>query len=450
MSRARHYDEVKVTTIVCKLECDCCSDSSCRGTRFHVQKTSPSPEELRPDHPGSLAALTVAMAVAVAHASFSRLHHRHPSGQGETTSTWGGTEGAADGDTSAAAVGEHKAGEEILATPFSPRYLKVREKAAEGEHRSLPIIVGAKKKLFFGTIYQDLVDMPLRTLLLTSLLSLFTITACFAFVNGVLIPSESFSPPKHSSVDILLYSVGFVTTFGQANITPVGVDALLAGNLQALFMEIMLVFVTGVVFTRLSRPRLELSMSSRIIFGCGYAPGLSKNEKVVVCRVFFHHPKDSLIDCRYVLTFTRRIHDTMHGEMYFKTSTLALVKSEQPKLFIGTEIVHVINEESPLAGWSSDDFKKSHGTFQVTIFATEASTMQPMVFSRRYEALPRVSVEHDISHFKKAGQIVFGGRFHPCGRVDPSLKKYVIDVSLIDVTIGSTAGTPVVADKKHT
>ncbi len=194
-----------------------------------------------------------------------------------------------------------------------------------------------------------------------------------------------------SSVDatcLLWYSVATTTTLGDAPCTPDGGRALTLANIHAMVVQLALVYVTGVVFTRMSKPGLHIAISKILLIDFD-------DENIGRClktRIFFDTPGAQLIDVKFSLSYTRRLTPT-----FMKTSLLSLTRSEASLLRIGTEITHPITssdnesgayqvgeEDSPLVGETIESLEEKGARFTLTVIGTEESTMQTCFFSRSF------------------------------------------------------------------
>ena len=265
-----------------------------------------------------------------------------------------------------------------------------------------------KSKVLFGSLFQNLVDMPLMKMCAS--LSVFTATAVVAFACVYYVfAREQFEPPNATFEVLLLYSLSITTTLGDSPAQPKEMRAYLLANAHAFAVQMLLVYISGVVFTRLTLPSISMTLSKRILFGAIDDQG-NDGQRVLLMRLFFDDFDHELIDVKFQVTFYR-----MHTPTFHKSSVLNLVRDETPVLRIGTQIAHILDEDSP-ANMPFEELVKKNARFLVTVLGTEKSTMQTVFFKQMYEMKPDLDYAAPIClKDGESGQIVdasSGLKFH--------------------------------------
>jgi hypothetical protein len=251
------------------------------------------------------------------------------------------------------------------------------------------------KQSVLSSTFQYLVEVPVLQSATVMVGALFVIVLAFWAAYWTLAESDftrgDAPMTTGTGVDaacLLWYSISTTTTLGEAPCTPEGHLALFLANLHAIVVQLALVYVTGVVFTRMSKPGLKLTISKILLIDF-------HDENFGRClktRLFFDTPGTRLIDVRFGLSYTRRMTPT-----FVKTSLLSLTRSEAPLLQIGTEITHPIasfdnvnaagvneQDKSPLAGETMTSLEEKGARFTLTVIGTEEATMQTCFFSRSF------------------------------------------------------------------
>ena len=207
----------------------------------------------------------------------------------------------------------------------------IREGAPVADRRPPYRISGQRHRPpVFGAPFKALLDIsPLS--LVAVIAAVLAVTAClftgvYMCLPGPLAGGDGRA--RDGWLDMFLFSLSVTTTLGRSPAAPQGTAALLAANLHALLVQVLLVFVTGVVFTRLSRPAMTMSIATRAILGAH-----GEEVPTLTTRFFFDKVTDSLMDVRFQLTFFH-----MHTPTFHKTMDLHLVRSETPILRIGTQV----------------------------------------------------------------------------------------------------------------
>lgn len=182
--------------------------------------------------------------------------------------------------------------------------------------------------------FQNLVQWAWWKTGLVFVLVLATLTFGFAGIYDALgpfpCPTDANASAVSSFPDMLLYSTSITSTLLQARCIPLSSDeAMVVANFHGWAMLLITVFLTGVVFTRMAKPGMSVTMSNKMLFRFNdniHGPTL-------VCRIFFDKAEYSLIDAKFNIMFTRKIRKN-----FLKTDLLELVRPEAPLLVVGTNI----------------------------------------------------------------------------------------------------------------
>lgn len=256
-----------------------------------------------------------------------------------------------------------------------------------------------------GSAFQSLVDLPAAQsagIMLAALVAI--VLVFFAAYAGPL--RSSFSKGgREADADaacLLWYSVGLTTTLADAPCSPTDGAALLVANLHAIIVQLALVYVTGVVFTRMSKPGLTMTLADKILFN-------DDDEhlgRVLKTRLFFNGIGDQLIDVSFELMFVRKLTPT-----FMKSDNLALTRCSAPLLKIGTQITHRITQEgdgSPLYGETMASLEERNAKFVLTVLGTELSTMQTVFFSQSYAVRDGTVVDGERFTYRNMGEMQEG------------------------------------------
>lgn len=342
------------------------------------------------------------MPASVAHHAAAHAQHLHHRRRNRTASQ----------DSSTDAPGFAFADREKAAAPSADsaphQSLTVRRNARWG-----PPYVNLPARSVFSSLYQLLVDLPaLQSItIMSGMVGAFTLV--FGFMYAYLLPTSFARTDDSASSDLktsdfMLYSLGVTTTLGEATCAPTrGTLGLAVANFQAVCVQLLLVFVTGVVFQRLSKPGLHMTLCRAMIFH-------DNNEhfgKCLTTRLLFDGPEDELIDVRITVTYVRHMTPT-----FIKSSVLKLVREDVPLLRVGTAVIHPIDDEdepSPLAGETLETLKKRKAQFLLTVTGMERSTMQTVMFTRSYNLPSHDSPEETLAETENdaAGVVLDGTKF---------------------------------------
>ncbi|GAQ87617.1 hypothetical protein KFL_003650080 [Klebsormidium nitens] len=186
-------------------------------------------------------------------------------------------------------------------------------------------------------------------------------------------------------LEVYLYSLSLSTTFGASRIDARSPFCLLVANINTLVAQLMFVFLSGAVFQRLSQPSQPVRIATLAILTDDFFEGegerdssADKKYKILMTRLVLTGPGSNLIDAKLDLVY-RHMMQLPGGSPFMSTHSLKLVRSESSSLRYGMLIRHVINEESPLFGaCSQEQLLAEDANFQLTVMATERSSMQPV------------------------------------------------------------------------
>eukprot|EP00467_Chlorarachnion_reptans_P005914 CAMPEP_0114489046 /NCGR_PEP_ID=MMETSP0109-20121206/1669_1 /TAXON_ID=29199 /ORGANISM="Chlorarachnion reptans, Strain CCCM449" /LENGTH=268 /DNA_ID=CAMNT_0001665509 /DNA_START=423 /DNA_END=1229 /DNA_ORIENTATION=+ len=180
-------------------------------------------------------------------------------------------------------------------------------------------------------------------------------------------------------VDLFFYSLANTSTLGESDVHCVTRFALLLANFQAITVQMVLVFVTGVFFTRLTQVKPDIRASKYIIFS------RFQGRPCLMARYVFNNPKEILVDVRMNLTYKRHVK-IEGGQKFFKYDNLTLMRDEAVRQRVAQSLIHFIDDDSPLKGMNIEDLKNSGAAFDISVFASEAYSMQGVFYVRTYEA----------------------------------------------------------------
>ncbi|GAB5360676.1 hypothetical protein AAMO2058_000647800 [Amorphochlora amoebiformis] len=233
-------------------------------------------------------------------------------------------------------------------------------------------------------LFVDLIRMP--TLTSASVMLAFVVVFVVVFwMSYTLIPgnhfvfSEDVGKGTVGSLDVLFYSLSITTAY-ESPIRPNSKVTLLIGNIQALMVQVLMVFLTGVVFTRLTQSQPDITAASVAILSS------FNGRKCLMARYVFNNPQEVFVDVRMGLTYKRHV-ELQNGSRFFKYDTLSLMRSEAVRVKVSQTIVHFIDNDSPLYNKSLEDLKAEKAVIDLSIFASEAFSMQPVFFVQSYSAV---------------------------------------------------------------
>jgi inward rectifier potassium channel len=236
--------------------------------------------------------------------------------------------------------------------------------------------------------YHTLITMSWSRFLLLVVLSYFCVNTVFA-VLYYLVGKESFGNLQHMSdlqdfIDLYFFSAQTITTVGYGYIYPVGFVASALAATESMIGLLGFALATGVLYGRFSRPKADIVYSKdmvvapyRGITGLMLRLANSKQNELIE------------VEAKVIIAMTSK---ETKGRVFLPL-TLELQKIQF--LPLNWTIVHPIDEQSPIYGFSYDDLVESDVEVIISIKAIN-DTYSQTVYSR-------------ISY--KAHEIVYGAKF---------------------------------------
>jgi inward rectifier potassium channel len=185
--------------------------------------------------------------------------------------------------------------------------------------------------------------------------------ACIYYFVGV----EHLSGMKVGSetekfAEAFFFSAQTFTTVGYGRISPSGFGTSAIAAFEALIGLLSFALATGLLYGRFSKPTAYLKFSGNAII----AP--FKDGTALMLRVS-PFKNTSLTDAEAKLTLGMTVEE--NGKMVNRFFPLQLEYDKVNALTLSWTIVHPITEDSPLYGFTKDDFENNRGEFLIFIKA---------------------------------------------------------------------------------
>jgi inward rectifier potassium channel len=185
------------------------------------------------------------------------------------------------------------------------------------------------------------------------------------------------------------FSSQTLTTVGYGHVAPNGLLTNIVASTESLLGILAFAVVTGLIYGRFSRPKAYIIFSDNMII----AP--YKEGKALMLRVATYK-NNHLTDVDAQLTIALHAKDD-NGQQTTRFYPLPLEISKLSSLALSWTMVHAINEDSPLAHFTEEDFINNRVEVMVNIRAFDDH------FSNTVQQ--RTSYTHQ--------QLVYGARFLP-------------------------------------
>lgn len=201
-------------------------------------------------------------------------------------------------------------------------------------------------------------------------------------------------------IDSFFFSVQTLATIGYGKITPVSLLANSLVTIEALVGLLGLAMVTGLLFSRFSRP------TARVIFS---RIALVTSIDGVPCLIFrmANARQNQIVDARVDVTVLKT-ETTQEGETYRNFYDLKLERERSPLFALTWTVVHPILPSSPLHGMTRDDLLAQHseivvsltgidGTFSQTIHARYSYTTDEILWEGKFADIIYRSEEGNVT-----------------------------------------------------
>ncbi|MBS7787435.1 Inward rectifier potassium channel Irk [Flavobacterium sp. CYK-55] len=186
------------------------------------------------------------------------------------------------------------------------------------------------------------------------------------------------------------FSAQTFTTVGYGHISPNGFLTSALAATEALVGLLSFAIATGLFFGRFSRPRAYLKFSHNALI----AP-YRNNQKALMMRLT-PFKNTHLTNAQAKITLGMIIEE--NEQMVNKFYSLDLELSEVNSLNLSWTLVHPITENSPIFGFSSEDFKSIDGElivyvtafddmYSTTVSASTSYTFDEIVYGAKFEMM---------------------------------------------------------------
>jgi inward rectifier potassium channel len=204
---------------------------------------------------------------------------------------------------------------------------------------------------------------------------------------------------------LFFFSAQTITTLGYGHVYPIGELASTAASVESLLGLLSFAVATGILYGRFSRPRAHILYSDNLLIS-PYREG-----KAIMFRIV-NKKQSELIESEVKVNVTFTNAKTNKREFY----NLKLEIERINFLPYSWTIVHPLNEESPIAEYSFNDFDTLDFEFLV-LFKAINDTVSQNVYSR---------------YSYKAGQMVEHAKFLPLEQTTDKRGRVVIKVNEVN------------------
>ncbi|UFH30671.1 ion channel [Chryseobacterium sp. C-71] len=232
--------------------------------------------------------------------------------------------------------------------------------------------------------------------------------ACIYYLIGVEhLTGIDKSNPLDEFIDVFFFSSQTFTTVGYGRIAPIGFLASLVATFEAFLGLLTFAIATGLFYGRFSRPRAYLRFSDIAVI----AP--FQDVTALMFRLA-PYKNNALTDADVTLSTAIEINEngTTKSNFYRLETQLSKINT----LSLNWTIVHKIDENSPFAGFTAEDFKNTN--------------IEIIVHVRAFDEVFSNTVVQRSSYVSR--EIIYGAKFSPMYYPDEEKDSTVLDLDKIN------------------
>ncbi len=171
-------------------------------------------------------------------------------------------------------------------------------------------------------------------------------------------------------LECFFFSVQTLGTIGYGKISPAAFSSNILVTVEALVGLLSLAVVTGLMFSRFSRP------SARVIFSDVALISSHDGVPSLLFRIA-NERKSQIVDASLQVHLLRN-EQTAEGETYYAFNDLKLERSHSPFFTASWTVVHPIDQHSPLFGQSKEDLVRVEAQIIVSFSGIIETFSQPV------------------------------------------------------------------------
>ena len=243
------------------------------------------------------------------------------------------------------------------------------------------------------SIYHSLLRLKRWKFLLLVFAFYTSINLVFAtlyYLTGVehLVGTETAVTPSQKFLEAFFFSSQSLTTVGYGHVAPTGTMTNAIASFESLVGILVFALVTGIFYGRFSRPRAYLKFSPN------YLVAPYRGGRALMFRLATYK-NNYLTDVEAQLTAA--VHLDEGGKRVTKFYPIKMEISKVTALALSWTIVHPLNEESPMYGFTEEDFRNNRVELVVNIKAFDDH------FSNTVQQRTSFTI----------GEMVYGAKFPP-------------------------------------
>jgi inward rectifier potassium channel len=170
--------------------------------------------------------------------------------------------------------------------------------------------------------------------------------------------------------DAFFFSVQTMATIGYGKLTPDTVYANLLVTVQTVFAMLLLALTTGMMFARFSRP------TARVLFSRNAIIGIYNGQPVLSFRIA-NERKNQILQAEVTISMLRT-EPVLEGGTMRRFYEMKLLRSRTPVFALTFQVLHPIDQDSPLFGLTAADLAAEEAEFVILMTGIDATVSQPI------------------------------------------------------------------------
>lgn len=260
--------------------------------------------------------------------------------------------------------------------PRSPHARKVPKRRAAGGEGGRILRTGAGNIVTHGMPDRSRLDLYHRALTARWPMFFAALAGFFVLLNAFFaaLYSLGHAPIAHQSPDgffgAFFFSVETLATVGYGDMHPQTTYAHVVATFEIFTGMSSIALATGLIFVRFSRPR------ARIIFA-RYAVVRTLDGRPTLMLRAANARQNVILEAKARLRLMR--HETKpEGYSLWRIHDLELIREQHPIFLLGWNIMHVIDEDSPLYGETAETLAACEASLMLMIEGADETTTQTM------------------------------------------------------------------------
>jgi inward rectifier potassium channel len=209
--------------------------------------------------------------------------------------------------------------------------------------------------------------------------------------------------------EIYFFSTQTFTTVGYGRVSPLGDGSGTVAAIEALVGFLSFAILTGLIYGRFARPRAHLAFSDLAVI----APYRGKTGLMFrfVCYKEHHALTDVVVQVNLAMLIEE------NGHTNYKYFELPLERSRVENLPMNWTVVHPIDEQSPLSGFTPEDMKAAdvevyvlvrgfNDIYANTVLQRTSYTFNEIVMDRRFTTMYKETEYGTILELHKLNEFV--------------------------------------------